>query len=49
MTTEERIRWCIAQAEEIEGEMEPVDDPHMWDSRRLAAAFWREMAGRLAA
>lgn len=49
MTTRERIQWCIAQAEAIEAQMLPVDDPHVWDGPRLAAAFWRGMADRLAA
>ena len=47
MTTDERIAWCIAHAEEIEATLPPQEGPHMWDMPRLIAAFWREMAGRL--
>jgi len=49
MTTDERIAWCIAHAEEIEATLPPQEDPHMWDMPRLCAAFWREMAARLEA
>lgn len=49
MNTDERIQWCIAQAEEIEARMAPIEDPHEWDGPRMAAAFWRELARRLAA
>lgn len=49
MTREERIRWCIEQAEEFEALMEPVTDPHMWDTPRMLAQFWRDLAERLAA
>ena len=47
MTREERIGWCIAQAEEIEATLPPQEDPHMWDSPRLCALMWRTMANRL--
>ena len=55
MSREERMRWCIAQAEEIEATLPPVEDPHMpvedphmWDTDRMAAAFWRDLADRVA-
>jgi hypothetical protein len=48
MSTDERIRYCIAQAEEIEATLPPQDDPHMWDMPRLCAVMWRDMAERLA-
>lgn len=48
MSREERVRWCIAQAEEIEATLPPAEDPHMWDTDRMAAAFWRDLADRVA-
>lgn len=47
MTTEERARWCIAQAEAIEAVMRPQVDPHEWDAEQMAADFWRDMAQRV--
>ena len=44
MTRDERIAWCLAQAEEIEAQLPPQVDPHMWDSPRLAAQMWRTLA-----
>lgn len=49
MTTDERIAWCIAHAEEIEATLPPQDDPHTWDSPRLCALMWRFLAERLVA
>jgi hypothetical protein len=48
MTREQRIAWCITQAEAIEVDMEPQIDPHEWNMSQLCAAFWRDMASRLA-
>lgn len=48
MTTEERIAFCIAQAEELERNLGPQEDPNEWESPRLVAAMWRNMAQRLA-
>lgn len=47
MTTKERIRWCIANAEEIEATLGPQAHPHEWDTPRLCAQFWRELARRM--
>ena len=49
MTRDERARWCIQQAEEIEAGLPPQDDPHMWTWDRISAQFWRDMAGKVAA
>ena len=48
MSREDRVRWCIAQAEEIEATLPPIKDPHEWDMDRLAAEFWRDLADRCA-
>jgi hypothetical protein len=47
MNVEQRIKWCIAQAEEIERDLPPQEDPHMWTSGQLCARFWRDMAWKL--
>ena len=47
MNREDRIAFCIAQAEEIEVTLPPQDDPHMWDTPRLCARMWRDLAARL--
>ncbi len=47
MTREQRMNWCLAQAQEIEATLSPQADPHEWDMPRLAAAFWRDMAAKL--
>lgn len=44
MSNDERIRWCIQRAEEIEAELPPQDDPNVWSSPRMCALFWRDMA-----
>ena len=48
MSIDERIRYCIAQTEEIEATLPPQKDPHEWEAPRLVAAMWRDMAKRLA-
>lgn len=48
MTKEERIRWCIQQAEEIEADLPPQEDPHEWSSPRLCALTWRMLAKAVA-
>ena len=48
MTIEERIAFCVAQAEEIESNLGPQKHPHEWETPRLVAAMWRNMAQRLA-
>lgn len=34
MTPKERAAWCIAQAEEMEKDIEPQEDPHQWTALR---------------
>jgi len=48
MTIQERIAFCIAQAEEIERDLEPQKHPHEWEAPRLIAVLWRNVAQRLA-
>ena len=47
MTPTERAAWCIAQAEEIERDLPPQEDPHIWDAPRMAARTWRYLAERV--
>lgn len=47
MNREERIAYCIAQAEEVEATLPPQEDPHLWDGPRLCALMWRYLAERL--
>lgn len=47
MNTEDRIRWCIEQAEEIERDLPPQTDPHEWTGAGLIALALRHIAERM--
>ena len=47
MNTEDRIRWCIEQAEEIERDLPPQADPHEWTGAGVIALAFRHIAARL--
>lgn len=48
MTPEERAKWCVAQAEEIEARLPPRDDEGLQPIGHVCAEWWREMAFRVA-